>query len=143
MTQMTPIERRHERMQFCPPIGGHVAECHQVRILDLSVGGARLEHSGVLRPGSNCHLRFSIRPQPVLLTLAGEIVWSQVVGRRAGRGTDLLFQTGLAFAPEPPEVLLTDLLAHGRPAPAAEPAAAGEAPAGETPPVAARRMPRK
>ncbi|HYL82415.1 MAG TPA: PilZ domain-containing protein, partial [Candidatus Acidoferrum sp.] len=86
-----------------------------------SLGGARVEHTTILRPGSTCHLRLPLKRQSV--TVLCNVVWSQAVGRAEGeqRGTGLLFQSGLEFTTLAPEVqmLLTAFL-EGQGAPAGD-----------------------
>jgi len=90
--------RQWARLTFPDPVSGRVLATHDVQIHDLSLRGARLEHTVVLRPGSTCVLRVPLEQQAV--TMVGSVVWSQVVGRTA-RGTDgstgLRYQSGLEF----------------------------------------------
>ncbi len=68
-----------------------------VSLCDLSVKGARIEHLGLLRPGSRCTLEL---PPPFgPLVLAADIVWSKVVGteEEADGQRRLRYQSGLAF----------------------------------------------
>ncbi|HSB72710.1 MAG TPA: PilZ domain-containing protein [Candidatus Methylomirabilis sp.] len=106
-------ERRHLRRVT---VGRHIpALAHgtlPVRLVDLSLGGARIEHLGQLRPGSPCALEF---PGPVgPLRLATHVVRSTVVSnRRRPRGDRYFrYESGLAFADVSPgqETALTDIL---------------------------------
>jgi hypothetical protein len=85
-------------LTFKQPVHELVTATHEVRILDLSLGGARVEHTNILRPGGMCHLRLPLRNQRV--TFLCHVVWSRAVGRAEGetRGTGLLFHSGLQFA---------------------------------------------
>ena len=93
-------ERRQLPRTLLPwQIPARVRDVHEVRLLDLSVGGTRLEHLGLLRPGAHCEVEL-----PALLgglCLPARVTWSFVIGRR--RGFDghphLLSHTGLRFAP--------------------------------------------
>lgn len=81
----------------------------EAAILDLSVGGARLEHQGALRPGAECRVRFALNDEVFLFT-AG-VIWSRAVnGRSSG-----LFHSGLAFegVPPPAKPLLAELAGTG------------------------------
>jgi hypothetical protein len=80
------------------PMQDLVTATHEVRILDLSRGGARVEHTNILRPGSVCHLRLALRNRRV--TLLCHVVWSRAVGRAEGDmgDTGLRFHSGLQFA---------------------------------------------
>jgi len=68
-----------------------------VRLLDLSTFGARIEHLALLRPGSAC--TFELPPAIGALTLSARIIHSSVVGAAPTReGERLLrYQSGLAF----------------------------------------------
>lgn len=99
MTPEDSPQRRHARLTFQEPVSGGILTSHDVHILDLSLGGARLEHTITLRPGDTCHLRVPLKPQ--MVTLMGHVVWSRAVGRAADRSdgtTGLLYQSGLEFA---------------------------------------------
>lgn len=68
-----------------------------VRLLDLSVYGARVEHLNILRPGTACHL---LLPASLgSLALGVQVVWSRVVGTEPRSDGDRLlrYQTGLMF----------------------------------------------
>jgi len=90
-------QRRYPRLTFREPVSGDVTASQHVHILDLSLGGARLEHSAILRPGSGCYLRLPLKYQPV--TVIGRVIWSRVVGGASGDegGVGLLYQSGLEF----------------------------------------------
>ena len=98
MDQGTAGKRRHARLTFKEPIHELVTATHEVRILDLSLGGARVEHTNILRPGGMCHLRVPLGSRRV--TLLCRVVWSTAVGRAEGEahGTGLLFHSGLEFS---------------------------------------------
>jgi len=98
MDNGSPGKRRHARLTFKEPVHDLVTATHEVRILDLSLGGARVEHTNILRPGAMCHLRVPLRSRRV--TLVCHVVWSQAVGRAEGGipGAGLLFHSGLQFA---------------------------------------------
>jgi hypothetical protein len=90
--------RQAQRLTLQEPISGGVQASHEVQILDLSLGGARLEHTVVLPPGSTCFLRLPFKPRS--LTVVGSVAWSRVVERVAespGSTTILLYQSGLEF----------------------------------------------
>ncbi|MFI5341643.1 MAG: PilZ domain-containing protein [Candidatus Methylomirabilales bacterium] len=90
-------KRRYGRLTFNEPVGGDVTARHAVQVLDLGQGGARLEHTGILRPGSSCYLRLPLKQQRV--TVLGRVVWSKAVelATREGGGVDLVYQSGLEF----------------------------------------------
>lgn len=110
MDEKTRSKRRYSRVTLPQPIGADVTARYEVRIMDLSLGGARLEHTTILRPGDRCYLRFQLTEQ--MMTITSKIVWSNVVGRAEGMGSALLFQTGLAFEgmPEATSTIVSDFL---------------------------------
>jgi hypothetical protein len=103
-------KRRHARLVLAGPMAADVAGGHEVHIVDLSLGGARLEHAVVLRPGDTCFLRFALNDQ--LFTFTGRVAWSNVIGRREGRANELVYQTGVAFerVPTGARALLSELI---------------------------------
>ena len=113
--------RRYSRLTFQEPLRDQVTASRNVQILDLSQGGARIEHTIILRPGSTCHLRLPLKRQR--LTVVCQVVWSRAVGYADGgdtQGRGLLFQSGLEFgkmAPETEKLLATYLEAEGTPTP--------------------------
>jgi hypothetical protein len=90
--------RRHGRLTFRELVSGGVTATHDIHVLDLSLGGARIEHAVILRPGNSCYLRLPLKQQVV--TVMARVVWSKAVGRAAGKPaatTGLLYQSGLEF----------------------------------------------
>ena len=96
--------RRHARLTFKEAVNEQITALHDVDILDLSLGGARIEHTTVLRPGATCRLRVPLKNRSV--TVLCHVVWSRAVGRAEGtRGdTGLLFHSGLEFGTMTPDV---------------------------------------
>lgn len=74
-----------------------------VRLLDLSSTGARIEHNHLLRPGMLCAFEFP--PAIGKLVLSARIVHSAVVGADQGsQGERLLrYQSGLTFLEVKPD----------------------------------------
>ena len=73
-----------------------------VRLVDLSLNGAHLEHLNVLRPGYGCTLELPAALGS--LVLAAQIMWSQVVGtENSPEGRLLRCQSGLMFPRVTPE----------------------------------------
>jgi hypothetical protein len=90
-------KRAVPRTVFPERLSARVRETHEVRLVDLSVQGARIEHRGLLPPGSPCRLEL---PRSFGdLVLAAEVVWSTVIGaERTTQGErHLLSRTGLKF----------------------------------------------
>lgn len=120
MNAEAPGKRRYARLALKEPVNEQITATHDVHILDVSVGGARVEHTTILRPGSACHLRLPLKPEA--LTVQCRVIWSKVIGRATGesRGTGLLYQSGLEFAGMPPGaqgVLSAFLEGQGTPPP--------------------------
>jgi hypothetical protein len=92
-----PVRRKYARLTFSEPVSGAVTSSHEVHILDLSLGGARVEHTIILRPGSSCYLRLPLDER--VMTLNCRIIWSRAISRAPGEqsGTGLLFQSGVQF----------------------------------------------
>jgi hypothetical protein len=92
-----PVRRKHARLTFSEPASGAVTSSHEVHVLDLSRGGARLEHTIILRPGSSCYLRLPLDDR--VLTVNCVVIWSRAVDRVPGEqsGSGLLFQSGVQF----------------------------------------------
>lgn len=91
------VRRQHARLTFREPVSGAVTSSHAVHILDLSLGGARVEHTIILRPGSSCYIRVPISQR--VLTVNCRIVWSKAISRTEGEagGTGLLYHSGVQF----------------------------------------------
>jgi len=92
-------QRRLPRTPLPWRISARVRDVREVWLLDLSIGGTRLEHLGLLRPGVRC--------EPVLptmlggLTLSAHVAWCTVLARRRGFDGErhFLSHTGLRFSP--------------------------------------------
>jgi len=92
-----PTRRKHARLTFAEPASGAITSSHEIQVIELSQGGARIEHSMVLRPGSSCYLRLPLSEG--ILTANCIILWSRVVDRAASQqgGSGLLYHTGVQF----------------------------------------------
>ena len=68
-----------------------------VRLLDLSTGGARIEHVNLLRPGSPC--RLELPPALGAPTISAQVVWSRVLGVEPSPDGErrIRYQSGLTF----------------------------------------------
>ena len=92
------LERRavpRTRLADRPPAG--VRGVQQVRLLDLSVAGAQIEHLDPLSPGVACVL--DLPPPCGVLNLPAQVVWCTVIGRKrkVGSGSHLVARSGLQF----------------------------------------------
>ena len=69
----------------------------EVRLLDLSLAGAQIEHLGLLRLGAPCDLEL---PPPFgACRLPAQVVWCTVIGRqrKLGGESHLVSRSGLRF----------------------------------------------
>ena len=103
MTSEYAGRRQHTRVTFSDPVFGAVTASHSVNVLDLSLGGARVEHTNILRPGSSCYIRVPLSEK--VLTINSRIVWSKAIGRTEGEAgeTGLLYQSGVQFGTMAPD----------------------------------------
>lgn len=94
--------------------GARVRGLREVRLLDLSIAGAQIEHLDLFRPGASCTLDLSPPCGP--LSLPAQVVWCAVVGRKRKLGGDsrLVARTGLRFTTltEVQRAAITDNLRH-------------------------------
>jgi hypothetical protein len=84
-------------------LSGRVGESREVRILDLSLAGARIGHVDLLKPGLPCTLE--LPPPFEMVRLTARVVWSLLAGGGTTLGGDrrLDYQSGLAFTGLTPE----------------------------------------
>jgi PilZ domain-containing protein len=94
------------------PVRARARGALEVRLLDLSLSGARIEHLGLLRPGASCELEFPAALSPLIVS--GRVVRSAVVGdvQRPAGDRQLRYETGLVFVDMTPDqqVVLTRIL---------------------------------
>jgi len=104
MTIQDHRKRRHGRLTFKEAVNEQITALHDVDILDLSMSGARIEHTTLLRPGATCRLRVPLQNRSV--TVLCHVVWSRAVGRPEGtrRDSGLLYHSGLEFGTMAPDV---------------------------------------
>jgi hypothetical protein len=69
----------------------------EVRLLDLSLTGAQIEHLDLFRFGASCAL--DLPPPFGVLSLPAQVVWCTVVGRKRKLGGEshLVVRSGLRF----------------------------------------------
>ena len=85
------------RMTLAEPPALRVPGLREVRLLDLSLTGAQIEHLDLARLGAACALDF---PPPFgALSLPAEVVWCTVIGRqrKLGGTAHLVARSGLRF----------------------------------------------
>jgi len=97
---MTDLEERRAAPRATLPDqpAVRVRESREVRLLDLSRDGARIEHLDLFRPGAVCPLE--LPPPFASLTLSAKVVWCSVIGRKRRPGGDfhLVSRSGLRFS---------------------------------------------
>lgn len=97
--------RRFPRVNILGALSGTVSVQQEVALLDLSEGGARLEHAGRFRLGSICFLRLPGPGGEILLK--ARIVHSAVTRTISGQGDEpaLLYSSGVEFLDIKPEAI--------------------------------------
>ena len=97
-------ERRHvARLSVPAHLSSPGLEAHEVRLVDLSPLGARIEHFRPLPGWNTC---FLVLPQSLGgIRLQGQVVWSRAVGRQPDTqgGRQIYYQSGLRFTELTPE----------------------------------------
>jgi len=93
-----PEERERRavpRTRLADRPAARVRGVREVRLLDLSLAGAQIEHLAVLRLGAACALE--LPPPGEACTLAAQVVWCTVVGRKRKLGGEshLMVRSGL------------------------------------------------
>jgi len=78
--------------------GARVRGVQEVRLLDLSVAGAQIEHLAILRLGAVCALE--LPPPGEACTLPAQVVWCTIIGRKRKLGGEshLVARSGLRFS---------------------------------------------
>jgi hypothetical protein len=99
----TPERRRAARLIVPSHLGGVEMEPRLVRLLELSAGGARIEHSGHLHEGLVCFV--ALPPALGGVCLTGKVVWTRLrKGEQTFEGDKhVTYQSGLAFIGITPE----------------------------------------
>jgi hypothetical protein len=99
----TPERRRVARISVPSSIRGTGLETREVRLLDLSPDGARIEHDKPLQPGAPCALILPPALGPV--RLPARIMWTRIRGgEQTPEGDRALYHhSGLAFLGLTPE----------------------------------------
>jgi len=89
--------RRIARVPFSGTLTVWAHNGVEARLLDLSLAGARLAHSGTLRPGARCLLLLPAELGAV--RLSAQTMWCTILGAAVGADGEryLQAQSGLAF----------------------------------------------
>ena len=92
-----PERRRAARVSIPGRPGARTQVTLEIRVVDLSVTGGRIEHLVLLRPGSSVSVELPTAMKPQ--ALVARVVWSKVMGgEQTPEGErHLHYQSGLAF----------------------------------------------
>jgi len=97
-------ERGVERYRITAPITANFGEIALVRMLDLSVRGARIGTRNEIPVGTQAVLRFRLGPKEATVEVFGTVMWSKPAERRGG------FESGMRVEGE--EALLRATIAQ-------------------------------
>ena len=96
---MTEAQERRvvPRTRLVERPAARVRGMREVRLLDLSVAGAQIEHLDLFRLGVACAL--DLPPPSGALNLPAQVVWCTVIGRKrkVGGESHLVARSGLQF----------------------------------------------
>ncbi len=97
--------RRHGRAQLHATVHGTVGLSCNLRVVDLSPAGARVEHAHDLSAGQPCVL--DLRLDGVEVHLRAHVAWCQLysVGSDPDGGEEVRYRSGLEFTDLPAEVV--------------------------------------
>lgn len=110
-----PIKRRFPRFAVLGKVGGKIVASYEATLVNLSLGGALVEHSSMVRPGSMSQLFLPHGTGEIQLTC--RVVRSHLSRREThGPASMVVYQTGLEFLNPPPDILvaLEELMAASR-----------------------------
>ncbi|HEU5393857.1 MAG TPA: PilZ domain-containing protein [Candidatus Methylomirabilis sp.] len=111
-----PIKRRFPRFTVLGKVEGKIVASYEATLVNLSLGGALVEHSSMVRPGSMSQLMLPFAQGEILVTC--RVVRSHLSRREArGKESVLIYQTGLEFLNPSSETraALEELIAAARP----------------------------
>ncbi len=109
MTPGAPDRRQHPRVTLPGPIPARLLTGQDGHVLDVSAGGLRLAHEGLVQVGDACPFQLTLNDEP--FTFTGRVVWTRTVGWAPnGRRR---FESGVVFEtiPARAQPLLAHLLA--------------------------------
>lgn len=106
-----PTVRARPRIPLETPLPGRANGTERLVIMDVSEGGAMIEHHCLLRPGMIVHVSLSV-PQGARI-VRGRVAWSRLAatGRAPSGARHLVYRSGIEFL-DPPDSVLRSLLAH-------------------------------
>lgn len=102
MAELRPT-RRHARFPVPEGISGSLVHTSNARLLNISKGGALVEHMGMARPGRISQLIIAYGGKQ--LRLPCSIAWSKIVRAvpRVEGDRELVYHTGIQFREDHPE----------------------------------------
>lgn len=97
MEKKGPERRRHDRLVVGGKTKGRVTAVYDASLLDISVGGALIEHAHIVRPGTISYLILNLLGREV--SLGCRVVRSVVYRFEVGPDGEriLVYRTGLEF----------------------------------------------
>jgi hypothetical protein len=95
--------RKGDRFVIVQTLGGTFGAA-DVSIIDVSVGGAKLEHAQAMRIGTAARLTF--RAGDVTANVQGRVIWSHMVPTPKG----LVYRSGIQVQPDPTYALAVNSL---------------------------------
>jgi hypothetical protein len=97
MEQKKADRRKHGRVFIKDPAKARIITGDEATLVDIGVGGVRMEHRRVLRPGSPFDVEFEVMGKRVRLRC--RVVWSVVARQEVDRDGEgvMVYHTGLEF----------------------------------------------
>ena len=116
MKKEYPVKRRFPRFTVLGKVAGKIVATHEATLLNLSLGGALIEHPTMVRLGSLSQLMLPSAKGDIQIDC--RVVRSMLVRQeRRGQDTMVIYQTGLEFRDPSPAILagLEEIIAASRP----------------------------
>lgn len=106
-----PVDRSSRRVTFETPLQGRANGTEPLSILNVSRGGAMIEHRALIRPGTIIHLKLPIHHGGQILR--SRVAWSSLTATAKTRtgARELVYRSGLEFL-DPVNGAVDSLLAH-------------------------------
>ena len=92
-----PDRRKHRRVHLVQTVLGTIGLSRSVRVVNLSLAGAMVEHAHPLAPGQPCIL--DLPGQEGEVHIRAHVVWSQLFSVSSGpeRAQEQRYRSGIAF----------------------------------------------
>jgi len=99
-----PVKRRFPRFTVLGKVAGKIVATHDATLLNLSLGGALIEHPSMVRPGSVSQLLIPSAKGDIQIDC--RVARSSLVRQeRRGNETVVIYKSGLEFRDPSPEIL--------------------------------------